>query len=128
MIVSANDLARTRTCRAHSCPDDAEHYSLFCGSHDRRHKAGVEIPLHVVPEPQGPVLLCGTCREWLPDEAFTPRKAGDPGYSANRRGRLSECRACHSRKRRERRANDPEYNAKQNAYRRARDAKRKRTT
>lgn len=118
MIVNASDLTRTRFCRAQNCGEDAEPYSLFCTPHHRRHRAGINIPLHVQPPPLPPSLKCSKCHQWKPDDAFNNRATNDAGASTDRRGRRSECRDCQALdKRAWSQANREQANARQRARR-----------
>lgn len=125
MIVSGHDLCRTRFCRAERCENDAENNSLLCASCIHKSRTGRRVVIHTPPEPLEPTLRCNTCKTWKPDAAYplfdpSTRRAG--GRNPDRRGRYCVCLECEAKRRAKSRANDPEYNAKQTARRKAKRA------
>lgn len=100
MIVSAQDLTRTRLCQAERCEQDAEHNSHLCWRCLRL----PEVRLHAPPEVyNGPTLPCCVCKQFKPDTDFPKQTAGK---AASRRYRNNECKACSAARRRVKRT-DP---------------------
>lgn len=98
-VWSAQDVCRMRLCAAAGCPDEASGSGIaLCARHDREHRAGLHVKLHVTPEPGEPVLWCSTCKQDKPDREFSTRAATKG--STQRRGRYYACRDCESRARR----------------------------
>lgn len=88
MIVSAQDLCRTRLCRTQDCENDAETYSLLCSPCQRRRRLGPAA--NTQPEP---TLVCGNCGREKPDKAFAIN-----ARLTNRRRRHYHCKQCVHRR------------------------------
>lgn len=93
----AHDLTRTRFCAAQNCPEDALTGWALCDTHARQHQRGQRIPLHPPPEQPEPVLYCGCCKRWKPDDEFPPSNQAIGGPPRNRRGKSHACVSCHVR-------------------------------
>lgn len=95
MIISAQELTRTRLCRAHLCTQEADPYTRFCHHHHKQHQAGVEIRLQGAPPPQDhQTLRCFNCEAFKPHAAFSRCL-----QNTWRNQRHHECKQCAAERR-----------------------------